>query len=156
MARLVCGMALGVVIGVFAGAAAGLRADEDEVAAAATEAGVDELALRGALNSVRLVFGPIEPREYLYSTGELKRPPPAVPTALERRADCIIARESRGNPNAVNRSSGASGLGQFLPSTWRTTPYAGYSIFNAWANRQAVIWMLSVGRGREFATIGGC
>jgi hypothetical protein len=75
---------------------------------------------------------------------------------LERLASCIIWRESRGNPNAVNPRSGASGLGQFLPSTWRTTPYAGYSVFNAWANRQAVIWMLSVGRGKEFVTINGC
>ena len=79
-------------------------------------------------------------------------------SSLARRADCIISRESQGDPGAVNRRSGASGLGQFLPGTWASTPQgkAGYSVFNASANRQAVIWMLSVGRGREFNTIGGC
>jgi hypothetical protein len=31
---------------------------------------------------------------------------------------CVISRESGGNPRAVNPSSGAGGLFQFLPSTW--------------------------------------
>jgi len=31
---------------------------------------------------------------------------------------CVISRESGGNPAAVNPSSGAGGLFQFLPSTW--------------------------------------
>jgi resuscitation-promoting factor RpfC len=31
---------------------------------------------------------------------------------------CIIQHESRGDPTAVNASSGAGGLYQFLPSTW--------------------------------------
>ena len=31
---------------------------------------------------------------------------------------CVIQRESGGNPTAVNPSSGAAGLYQFLPSTW--------------------------------------
>ena len=31
---------------------------------------------------------------------------------------CVIAAESGGNPSAVNPSSGAGGLYQFLPSTW--------------------------------------
>jgi Transglycosylase SLT domain len=89
------------------------------------------------------------------------RPPiaqPAVSSRLERVADCIITRESQWNPNAVNPRSKASGLGQFLASTWRTTPQgkAGYSVFNPQANRAAVIWMLQVGRGKEFVTIGGC
>lgn len=39
----------------------------------------------------------------------------------------IIDCESNGDPNAVNPYSGASGLFQFLPSTWATTaPNAGY------------------------------
>ena len=33
---------------------------------------------------------------------------------------CIIRRESGGNPTAVNRSSGASGLYQFMDSTWHS------------------------------------
>jgi hypothetical protein len=32
---------------------------------------------------------------------------------------CIIRHESGGDPHAVNRSSGAGGLFQFLPSSWR-------------------------------------
>jgi uncharacterized protein YraI len=58
--------------------------------------------------------------------------------------------ESGLNPNAVNRRSGASGLFQFLPSTWRTTPYAGYSVFDPWANANAAGWMWSVGRRGEW------
>jgi hypothetical protein len=73
-------------------------------------------------------------------------------------AECIIRRESQGNPNAVNPRTRAAGLGQFLPSTWLTTPAgaAGASVFDPVANRAMVNWMLSVGRGREFVTIGGC
>jgi hypothetical protein len=38
---------------------------------------------------------------------------------------CVIARESGGNPNAVNPSSGAGGLYQFLPSTWAALGFPG-------------------------------
>lgn len=38
---------------------------------------------------------------------------------------CVIAAESGGNPEAVNPSSGAGGLFQFLPSTWAALGYAG-------------------------------
>ena len=50
--------------------------------------------------------------------------------------------ESNYNPLAVNRSSGASGLFQFLPSTWANTPQgkAGMSVFDATANAQAAAW----------------
>lgn len=37
---------------------------------------------------------------------------------------CVISRESGGNPRAVNPSSGAGGLFQFLPSTWAALGYA--------------------------------
>lgn len=37
----------------------------------------------------------------------------------------IIADESGGNPQAVNGSSGAGGLYQFLPSTWRALGHSG-------------------------------
>jgi hypothetical protein len=37
----------------------------------------------------------------------------------------IVQRESKGDPNAVNPSSGAGGKYQFLPSTW--SGYGGYS-----------------------------
>lgn len=38
---------------------------------------------------------------------------------------CVIQRESGGNPRAVNPSSGAGGLYQFMPSTWRGLGYSG-------------------------------
>ncbi len=49
--------------------------------------------------------------------------------------------ESSYNPSAVNSSSGASGVFQFMPATWAGTPYAGYSVFNAWANVHAAYWL---------------
>jgi resuscitation-promoting factor RpfC len=38
---------------------------------------------------------------------------------------CVIAAESGGNPSAVNASSGAGGLYQFLPSTWAALGHSG-------------------------------
>ena len=38
---------------------------------------------------------------------------------------CVITRESGGNPHAVNPSSGAGGLYQFLPSTWAALGLSG-------------------------------
>jgi resuscitation-promoting factor RpfC len=38
---------------------------------------------------------------------------------------CVIARESGGNARAVNPSSGAGGLYQFLPSSWSALGYSG-------------------------------
>ena len=55
---------------------------------------------------------------------------PAQPTQSASTAgmsafeSCVIARESGGNPAAVNPSSGAGGLFQFLPSTWAALGYA--------------------------------
>ncbi|HKV67858.1 MAG TPA: transglycosylase SLT domain-containing protein [Gaiellales bacterium] len=65
---------------------------------------------------------------------------------LRRRAWC----ESRMNPGAYNASSGSSGLFQFIPSTWRTTPYARRSIWSAHYNALAAAWMVRVGRGGEW------
>jgi uncharacterized protein YraI len=58
--------------------------------------------------------------------------------------------ESLLDPGAVNRTSGASGLFQFLPGTFASTPYANYDIFDAWANANAAAWMWSVGRRGEW------
>jgi len=49
----------------------------------------------------------------------------------------VASCESGFNASAYNPSSGASGVFQFLASTWATTAYAGYSRFNAWANVMA-------------------
>ena len=58
---------------------------------------------------------------------------PSAPSALN------VARcESGLNPGAYNSASHASGVFQIMyPSTWSSTPYSGYSPFNAWANINA-------------------
>jgi uncharacterized protein YraI len=58
--------------------------------------------------------------------------------------------ESVLDPNAVNPSSNASGLFQFLPSTWATTPYAEQDIFDPVANAEAAAWMWDNGRRGEW------
>ena len=58
--------------------------------------------------------------------------------------------ESGLNPNSVNQYSNASGLFQFLPGTWATTPYAADNIFDPVANAEAAAWMWSVGRRGEW------
>jgi hypothetical protein len=65
---------------------------------------------------------------------------------LRRRAWC----ESHWNPTAYNASSGSSGLFQFIPSTWRTTPYARQSIWSPKWSSLAAAWMVRVGRGGEW------
>jgi soluble lytic murein transglycosylase-like protein len=49
--------------------------------------------------------------------------------------------ESRYHPTSVNSSSGASGLFQFLPSTWAFTPYAAHSPFDPQYNALAAAWL---------------
>ena len=53
----------------------------------------------------------------------------------------VAACESGDNPNAVNASSGAAGLFQFLRSTWARTPYAASSPFDPVANARAAAWL---------------
>lgn len=71
---------------------------------------------------------------------------------LVRKAHC----ETGGtfDPYARNRTAigreHASGLFQFLPSTFRSTPYAAFSIWDPYANALAAGWMHSVGRGGEW------
>jgi len=65
---------------------------------------------------------------------------------LWRKAAC----ESGGDPLARNLSSAASGLFQFLPSTWRSTPYGRFSVWSPYANALAAGWMHSQGRGGEW------
>jgi hypothetical protein len=129
--------------------------DPDDVVALADEAGVDQVDLLAAANATGL-----SPRTYLYAVGELERPrpmvlPPPLNAAIEARLDCIQAYESHGYAGAVNHSSGASGLFQFLPSTWRTTPQgrSGLSVFDPVAARSAARWMLSQGRAREWVPV---
>ena len=51
----------------------------------------------------------------------------------------VAACESGYNPNAYN-PSGASGVFQFMPGTFRGTPYGGQNIFDASANVNAAAW----------------
>lgn len=69
-------------------------------------------------------------------------------STLWRKAGC----ETGGtyNPRAYN-SSTASGLFQFLPSTWASTPYAGFSIWSPYASALAAGWMHAHGRGGEWS-----
>jgi len=77
---------------------------------------------------------PASPYEYLYAVH---------PLALARRLDCVISHESHWTPSAVNPRSGASGLAQFLRSTWATTPQgrAGLSVFDPIANIDGAAWL---------------
>jgi soluble lytic murein transglycosylase-like protein len=51
----------------------------------------------------------------------------------------VAACESGYNPNAHN-ASGASGVFQFMPGTWKGTPYGNQNIFDASANVNAAAW----------------
>lgn len=63
--------------------------------------------------------------------------------------------ESRYNPNAFNASSGASGLFQFLATTWAPNSaragYAGASVFDPVANANTAAYMFGIGQARQWA-----
>jgi len=65
---------------------------------------------------------------------------------LWRKARC----ESGLNPYARNLSSAATGLFQFLPSTWASTPYGRFEITSPYANALAAGWMHAHGRANEW------
>lgn len=57
--------------------------------------------------------------------------------------------ESRYHPNSVNTDSGATGLFQFMASTWSGTPWANQSRLDPVANANAAAWLYSrYGPGR--------
>ncbi len=58
--------------------------------------------------------------------------------------------ESGLDPSNVTPPYSASGLFQFLPGTWASTPYADDDIFDPVANANAAAWMWSVGRRNEW------
>jgi hypothetical protein len=120
----------------------------EEVLQVADEYGLDPVDLFGAVLTTNL-----SPRTYLCHTGEGACPKPVY--VGNPRTDCIIWHESKNTPTAVNPRSKAKGLGQFLDSTWLTTPQgrAGYSVFDPVANRAAVDYMLADGRAKEFEVV---
>lgn len=128
---------------------------KDDIPQVAAEAGVDAQLLAEALEVQHLT----DARTYLESVGELTRPKPPEPL-LSARVACIIRLESKGDANATNPYSKARGLGQFLDSTWATTPQgkAGFSPYNAVANLAAIQYMIDAGRAREFVAVSafGC
>ncbi len=93
------------------------------------------------------------PRDYGYSRAEIigfiyeaaKRYGQSR-KAMLRVAQC----ESELTPTAVNPRTGDSGLFQFNPDTWLTTPYADEDIFDPRASALAAGWMWSVGRRNEW------
>jgi hypothetical protein len=154
--RFATGAVFGLVVGVVAAAATGLHAEDldtlhPDTLAAAAEAHVDLVDLLGAIATTRLPA-----RAYLEMTGELSRPsaPPPPRDALDTLVDCLAWHESRGFAGAYNRRSGASGLLQFLPSTFAQTPQgkAGLSVFDPAAARAAAKWMIGQNRLHEWAT----
>jgi len=130
----------------------------DPVPVWAESVGVDPADLQGALNSTG-----VDAYTYLLHEGLIDPPAPVRPplnAAMEARLDCIQRVESHNVASATNRQSGAAGLFQFLPGTWRSTPEgkAGLSPYDPVAARSAARWMLSQGRAREWVavTAGGC
>lgn len=75
---------------------------------------------------------------------------PETDTAL-----CILWHESRGDPGAVNPSSGASGLFQHLPRYWSERSakagVAGADIFDPTANVIVAAWLQRVGGWKHWS-----
>ena len=63
----------------------------------------------------------------------------------KRRAYAIAHRESRFDYRVTNSSSGAAGLYQFMPATWRSTPYKRKSRYNPKYASLAAMYMWSRG-----------
>lgn len=71
------------------------------------------------------------------STGTVPAPQPPTPRVLDARAK---------NPTGEH----AAGLLQFLPSTWRTTPYRTESIWSPYSQALAAVWMIKHNRLNEW------
>lgn len=121
-------------------------------------------ASRSLVSSVELAAPVAEVRR----VGTFRPPPPAGgdiesiiraaaaqwgadPSQLLRVAYC----ESRYNPSAYNASSGASGLFQFLASTWAANSvragYGGASVFDPVANANTAAYMFSRGQAGQWS-----
>jgi soluble lytic murein transglycosylase-like protein len=84
------------------------------------------------------------------------------PSSRVNEALAVIDCESRGDPDAYNPSSGASGLFQFLPGTWAVASvragYGGASVFDPEANIAAADWLTGYyqSRGKAYWAAWNC
>lgn len=101
LAGFVVGAAIGTAIVI-------THADDVELDQVAAEAQVDPIDLAGAVNTTGLPA-----HEYLYRTGELARPVPAIRPVWDQLAQC----ESGGNWHSVSNPIYKGGL-QFDSGTW--------------------------------------
>ena len=86
-------------------------------------------------------------------------PPPAATgsvTPSSAYEACVISAESGGNAGAVNASSGAGGLYQFLPSTWAALGYSGAPQDASPATQQAAFDRLYAQSGSAPWSSDGC
>jgi len=113
--------------------AAAQKAAQEAAARAAAQKAAQDAAARAAAQQRAAALGSIPD---IITAAFSPLGSGAVTWAL-RVAKC----ESGYNPNAVNASSGAAGLFQFMRSTWAGTPYAGSSIFDPVANARAAAWL---------------
>lgn len=87
----------------------------------AVKASQDEWARQAAYarqTATRPVQAPVR------TSTAVAKPGPVNAGGMDSRLQCVISRESGGNPRAVNPSSGAAGLGQWLPSSWAAMGFA--------------------------------
>jgi resuscitation-promoting factor RpfC len=90
-------------------------------------AAVTAAMLRAAL-AARPAAAPVSVSAPAASSAGTEAPAPAAAAAAGASGSfqsCVIQAESGGNASAVNPSSGAGGLYQFLPSTWQSLGFSG-------------------------------
>lgn len=92
---------------------------------------VNAAAAAAAAQAAQQTTGPSSP------STTTTNPPATSSGSSDPIWSCIIQHESGGNPQAVNSSSGAGGLFQFLPSTWQANGGSGLpenaSVGEQWA-----------------------
>lgn len=81
--------------------------------------------------------------------------PPSTTAASGFQA-CVISRESGGNASAVNPTSGAGGLYQFLPSTWAGLGLPGLPQNAPVAEQTQAFWQLYNAQGSAPWSSDGC
>jgi hypothetical protein len=164
MARFAVSLVFGAIVGHASPAFA--APDPDAVREAALAAKVAEHNLWDAL----LTVGEDDPKTYLYHTGELERPLPIVVGppygAAVARARCIIGKEYGGLDVPNRQGSGATGPGQYFPSTWArhtalyrsATGYGGPLSLHSLDHVTAVMsWILgAIPSTRREWTVSGC